>query len=266
MPNLINRINCRFTCRLTGAILALCMTLACINATAQDRVLVFSKTAGFRHASITDGIAMLQAQSIANNFIVETSEDATAFNAANLARFRAVVWLSTTGDVLNDAQQLAFQTWIEAGGGYVGVHGAADCEYNWPWYGAGILGAGAWFMNHPAIQTATIIRESATDPSTAHLPSSYSFVDEWYNFRVNPRPEVTVLLRIDETSYNPGGGAMGADHPISWKRNVGLGRSWYTALGHRSQNYADSGFQQHVLGGLLWAMGTKELFANGFEP
>jgi type 1 glutamine amidotransferase len=243
----------------------LVLMLSSFAAAAQDRVLVFSKTAGFRHGSIDDGIAMLQAQATANNFIVETTEDATAFNASNLARFRAVVWLSTTGDVLNDPQQLAFQNWLEAGGGYVGVHAAADCEYNWPWYGASVLGAGAWFANHPAIQTATIIRESATDSSTAHLPASYSFNDEWYNFRANPRPAVTVLLRLDESSYNPGTGAMGVDHPISWKRNVGLGRSWYTGLGHRTQTYADSGFQQHVLGGLLWAIGPRALFANGFE-
>jgi type 1 glutamine amidotransferase len=244
---------------------ALLIALASYNAAAQDRVLVFSKTAGFRHGSIEDGIAMLQTQAGANGFVVETTEDATAFNAANLARFRAVVWLSTTGDVLNDSQQTAFQTWLEAGGGYVGVHASADCEYSWPWYGASVLGAGAWFSNHPAIQTATVIRENATDASTAHLPPSYSFTDEWYNFRANPRPQATVLLRLDESSYSPGGGAMGADHPISWKRNVGLGRSWYTGLGHRSQTYADSGFQQHVLGGLQWAMASGELLRDGFE-
>jgi cytochrome c len=242
----------------------LVLFFACSTA-AQDRVLVFSKTLGFRHASIADGIAMLQTQAAANGFILETTEDAAAFNAANLARFRAVVWLSATGDVLNDIQQTAFQTWLEAGGGYVGVHAAADCEYSWPWYGSNVLGAGAWFANHPAIQTATIVRESADDISTAHLPASYSFNDEWYNFRANPRPEVTVLLRLDESSYSPGGGAMGADHPISWKRNVGLGRSWYTGLGHRTQVYADSGFQQHVLGGLRWAMGTNPDFRDGFE-
>ncbi len=244
---------------------ALVLTLAAANAAAQDRVLVFSKTAGFRHGSIADGIAMLQSQAAANGFIVEATEDAGAFNATNLARFRAVVWLSTTGDVLNDTQQSAFQTWLEAGGGYVGVHAAADCEYSWPWYGANVLGAGAWFLSHPAIQTATIIRESASDISTAHLPPSYSFNDEWYNFRANPRPEVTVLLRLDESSYSPGTGAMGADHPISWKRNVGLGRSWYTGLGHRTQTYADSGFQQHVLGGLRWAIGAGTEFRDGFE-
>lgn len=250
-----------FLARICGLILA----LSVFGAAAQDRVLVFSKTAGFRHGSIADGISMFQTQAGANGFVVETTEDATAFTAANLARFHAVVWLSTTGDVLNDTQQLAFQTWLEAGGGYVGVHAATDCEYSWPWYGASLLGAGAWFLNHPAIQSATIIRESATDISTAHLPQSYSFTDEWYNFRANPRPEVTVLLRLDESSYSPGAGAMGTDHPISWKRNVGLGRSWYTGLGHRTQTYADSGFQRHVLGGLQWAMATGELLRNGFE-
>jgi type 1 glutamine amidotransferase len=231
----------------------------------QDRVLVFSKTAGFRHSSIADGIAMLQTQAAANNFIVETSEDASAFNASNLARFKAVVWLSTTGDVLDNTQQAAYQIWLENGGGYVGIHAAADCEYNWPWYGASVLGAGAWFQAHPAIQTATVIRENATDASTAHLPATFSFNEEWYNFRANPRPQVTVLLRVDESSYSPGNGAMGADHPISWKHELFAGRVWYTALGHRNQNYADSKFQLHVLGGLLWVIRRDEFFANGFE-
>jgi type 1 glutamine amidotransferase len=244
---------------------ALLVSLFAAHAAAQDRVLVFSKTAGFRHSSIADGIAMLQTQATAIGYLLETTEDATVFNAANLTRFRAVVWLNTTGDVLNDTQQLSFQTWLEAGGGYVGVHAAADCEYDWPFYGSSVLGAGAWFLNHPAIQTATVMRENATDISTAHLPASYSFNDEWYNFRVNPRMGATVLLRLDEATYNPGSGAMGTDHPISWKRNVGLGRSWYTGMGHRSQVYADPGFQEHVLGGLRWAMGTDSDFRNGFE-
>ncbi len=235
------------------------------NALAQERVLVFSKTTGFRHGSIADGIALLQTQAAANGFVLETTENAADFTPSNLDRFRAVVWLSTTGDVLDATQQTNFQTWLENGGGYLGVHAAADCEYAWPWYGAQVLGNGAWFQAHPAIQAATVIREDATDISTAHLPATFSMTDEWYNFRANPRPQSTVLLRLDESSYNPGTGAMGADHPISWKRNIGGGRSFYTALGHRSETFADPRFQQHLLGGLFWVMRRFDRFADGFE-
>ena len=233
---------------------------------AQPSVLVFSKTEGFRHGSISDGISMLQTIASQDSLLIETSEDAADFNAANLARFRAVVWLSTTGDVLNGSQQAAFEAWLSSGGGYVGIHAAADCEYGWAWYGEQVLGNGAWFQSHPAIQTATVVREDATDISTSHLPPSFDFTDEWYNFRENPRAGAQVLLTLDESSYTPGAGAMGADHPISWKRSVGSGRAWYTALGHRTQTFADTRFIEHVRGGLFWAVGRDDkVFSNGFE-
>jgi type 1 glutamine amidotransferase len=228
------------------ALLLLIFGPTSFTVSAQERVLVFSKTTGFRHPSIDDGIAMLQSQAANNAFVIELSENAADFNPTNLSRFRAVVWLNTTGDVLDATQQVSFQTWLENGGGYLGIHAAADCEYAWPWYGASVLGNGAWFQAHPAIQAATVLREDATDISTAHLSANFSMTEEWYNFRANPRPQVTVLLKLDESSYNPGTGAMGADHPISWKRSVGLGRSFYTGMGHRSETYADQRFQLHV--------------------
>jgi type 1 glutamine amidotransferase len=147
----------------------------------------------------------------------------------------------------------------------VGVYAATDCEYSWSCYGNQLIGNGAWFLSHPAIQAATLIRESEVDPSTAHLPATFSMTDEWYNFRANPRNGSQVLLRMDETSYMPGSGAMGADHPISWKRLVGEGRMFYKALGHRPEQYSDARFQQHVLGGLQWAMQTSGVFGSGFE-
>jgi type 1 glutamine amidotransferase len=236
-------------------------------AAAQDAVLVFSRTLGFRHDSIADGLAMLQSLGQQHGFTVEATEDPARFTSAGLAPYDAVVFLSTTGNVLDDAQQAAFQQWLEGGRGWVGIHAAADCEYDWPWFGASLLGNGAWFLSHPAIQAATVLREVADDPSTAHLPASFSFTDEWYDFRANPRPGATVLLRLDESSYSPGGGAMGADHPISWKRGVGAGRAWYTGMGHRSQTFADPHFREHVRGGLLWAIGAEAAqFADGFEP
>jgi cytochrome c len=248
--------------KLFWTVLCLTASLAC-NA---NTVLVFSKTNGFRHPSISDGLTLLQNLAAANAITLETTEDSTQFNATNLARFDAVVWLSTTGDVLNAGEQTAFENWMQAGGGYVGIHASSDCEYDWSWYGTNILGNGAWFRSHPAIQTASLIVESSNDPSTQHLPATFSMTDEWYNFRANPRSSAQVLLRIDETSYAPGANAMGADHPISWKRAVGSGRAFYTALGHRPEQYTDPRFTQHVLGGLLWTLNrTPTEFANGFE-
>ena len=220
---------------------------------ATGRVLVFTKTAGFRHDSIPSGLTMLRELGTAAGLEVDTTEDAESFTADTLNAYDAVVWLNTTGDVLNQSQQDAFQIYVEAGGGYVGIHSAADTEYEWAWYGE-LLGGGAWFLNHPAIQPAELVVEDVGHASTAHLPPRFPFTDEWYNFRLNPRASVTVLLAIDETTYDPGPGAMG-DHPIAWYHEIRGGRGWYTALGHRSETYADEAFRRHVLGGLLWASG-----------
>ena len=219
------------------------------------RVLVFTKTTGFRHDSIPDGIALVQSLGAANGFRVDASEDAAVFTPQGLKAYRAVIFLNTTGEVLNAAQKAAFRTYIRQGGGWVGVHSAADTEHAWPFYGQ-LLGRGAWFVSHPAIQTATLLREDAAHPSTRHYPASFSFTDEWYNFKADPRDAVDVLLAIDESSYSPGSDAMG-DHPIAWCHPIGLGRAWYTTLGHRSETYADPAFAQHLLGGILWAAGRS---------
>jgi type 1 glutamine amidotransferase len=214
-------------------------------------VLVYSRTTGFRHASIPDGIAAIQALGAANGFTVEATEDPAAFTGANLARFAAVVFLLTTGDVLDAAQEAAFEAYIRAGGGWAGVHSAADSEYAWAWYG-GLLGA--YFKSHPSIQTATIVVEDATHASTAHLPARWTRIDEWYNFRMNPRGAVHVLATLDETTYAAGLDAMG-DHPIAWCHAYDGGRAWYTATGHTAESYADPDFRAHLLGGIRSAAG-----------
>jgi type 1 glutamine amidotransferase len=211
-------------------------------------VLVFSKTAGFRHDSIPAGIAAIQQLATQNNFTVETTEDAAQFNAANLSRFQAVIWLSTTGDVLNATQQTAFESYIRSGRGYVGVHAAADTEYTWPWYGNLV---GAYFQSHPAIQNATVRVEDRTHPSTASLPATWPRNDEWYNYRTNPRSQVHVLATLDESTYT--GGSMGADHPIAWCRAYDGGRSWYTGGGHTQASYGETNFRTHLLGGIRYA-------------
>ncbi|MFJ8952859.1 ThuA domain-containing protein [Streptomyces sp. NPDC102381] len=220
---------------------------------ARDRVLVFSKTAGFRHDSIPEGIAALKELGAADRLAVDTTEDATAFTPANLARYKAVVFLSTTGDVLDATQQKAFEGYVAKGGGYLGVHAAADTEYDWSYYG-GLVGA--WFQGHPAIQPATVRVEDHHHPATRDLPDAWQRTDEWYNYRSNPRDKdrpVHVLASLDETTYT--GGTMNGDHPIAWCQNYGGGRAFYTGLGHTKESYADPAFRGHLRGGLQYATG-----------
>ncbi|MEO3816964.1 ThuA domain-containing protein [Plantactinospora sp. B24E8] len=218
-------------------------------------VLVFSKTAGFRHDSIPAGIAAIRQLGTEHGFAVDATEDAGAFTDENLARYQAVVWLSTTGDVLDANQQAAFERYIRAGGGYAGVHAASDTEYDWPWYGDLV---GAYFASHPANQQATIKVEDHAHESTKSLPDQWSRYDEWYNFRENPRADVHVLASLDETSYSPGAGAMGQDHPFAWCQDYDGGRAWYTAGGHTQQSYAEPEFLAHLLGGIQTAAGVVD--------
>ena len=218
----------------------------------QARVLVFSETAAFRHGSIPVGRAAIQQLGAQNGFTVDLTEDSSQFNDANLAQYDAVVWLSTTGDVLTDEEQGAFERYIQGGGGFAGIHSASDTEYDWPWYG-GLVGA--YFRNHPAIQTARLVVADDAHPSSAPLPRVWNRVDEWYNFQTNPRGNVHVLLTIDERSYNVGTGAMGTDHPMAWCHAYDGGRAWYTALGHTNASYSEPLFLEHVLGGIRWAAG-----------
>jgi type 1 glutamine amidotransferase len=221
-----------------------------------ENVLVFTRTLGFRHDSIAAGVEAIRALGQAGGFEVQNSEDPTVFSDAGLAPYDVVVWLSTTADVLGPEQELAFQRFIQAGGGWVGVHAAADTEYDWPWYGQ-LLGGGAYFVSHPVIQSVEVVVEGGEHASTAHLPARFSFEDELYNYRENPRAATTVLMTLDESSYQPGADAMGADHPIAWYHEFDGGRAWYTGFGHRTELYQDPLFTQHLLGGIRWAAGVE---------
>ncbi|WP_328322129.1 ThuA domain-containing protein [Kribbella sp. NBC_00382] len=223
---------------------------AAARAAAPYQVLVFSKTAGFRHDSIPAGIQAIRDLGAANGFTVTATEDSAVFNTAQLAAYKAVVFLSTTGDILNAAQQTAFETYINGGGGYVGVHAAADTEYDWPYYGTLV---GAWFHSHPAIQQVTARVEDRTHLSTSHLGTTWVRTDELYNYRTNPRPNVHVLINLDESTYT--GGNMG-DHPIAWYHPQGSGRSFYTGFGHTIESYSDQAFRKHLLGGIQYAAGV----------
>src|SRR5918992_1112150 len=189
------------------------LLLAVVNIAAtqqtEPRVLVFSKTTGFRHSSIETGIAAVQRLGGENGFAVEATEDASAFTERNLKRFRAVVFLNTTGDILDARQQDAFERYIQAGGGWVGVHAAADTEYDWPWYGRL---AGAYFESHP------------NDPNVR-------------------KGTFRVLVDIDERSYQ--GGTNGDRHPMSWYHAYDGGRAFYTSMGHTDASFAEPLFLRH---------------------
>ncbi len=214
-------------------------------------VLVFSKTAVVRHKSIPAGIAAVKALGRQHNFRVEASEDATIFTDARLAKYQVVVFLNTTGNILNTAQEAAFRRFIQKGRGFVGIHSATDTEYNWPWYGRLV---GTYFENHPRIQRATINVINSTHLSTKNLPNRWTRMDEWYNFRNNPSANVTVLAKLDESTYS--GGTMGRNHPISWYHRYDGGRAWYTGMGHTSETYSEPLFLEHILGGIRWAAGA----------
>jgi len=182
---------------------------------------------------------------------VDQADDSEGvFTDTNLAQYDAVVWVSTTGDVLNDDEQSAFEQFIRSGGGYAGIHAASDTEYNWPWYGELV---GAYFDSHPAQQTATMEVEDHNHSSTEHLGNTWTRFDEWYNFQDNPRSSVNVLLSLDESSYS--GGSMGDDHPIAWYHEFDGGRSWYTGGGHTEDSFAEDDFRAHILGGIQYAVG-----------
>jgi cytochrome c len=216
------------------------------------RVLVFTKTAGFRHSSIPAAVQALRELGAQNGFTVDATEDPGRFTDANLARYAAVAFVLTTGDVLGDAHQGAFERYIRSGHGFVGVHSASDTEYSWRWYGRLV---GAFFKSHPAIQPATLDVADRGHPSTARLPRRWARRDEWYNFATNPRGAVRVLVTLDETTYAPGDGAMGRDHPIAWAHEFDGGRAWYTGGGHTEESYSEPLFRAHLLGGIQYAAG-----------
>lgn len=218
----------------------------------KPRVLVFSKTAGYRHSMIGPGKLAIMEMGRENGFEVDTTEDSTVFTDANLKKYDAIVFLSTTGNILDDAEQDAMQRFIESGKGFVGIHAATDTEYGWPWYGKLV---GAYFVKHPAQQQATIHVVDSTDISTRHLPTTWSRFDEWYNFR-DIQPDLHVLLTIDEHSYS--GGINGDFHPMAWRHSYDGGRAFYTELGHTEDSWKDPLYLKHVLGGIKYALGEAK--------
>jgi cytochrome c len=226
--------------------------ISCNNKTNTPRVLVFSKTTGFRHSSIPNGKLAILKLGKENGFAVDTTEKAELFTDNDLKKYAAIIFLNTTGDVLNYYQQVAFERFIQAGGGFAGIHAATDTEYDWGWYGDLI---GAYFDSHPKIQAAVINVADSSNPSTHHLPATWTRTDEWYNFK-KLSTDVKVLLTIDEKTYE--GGKMGDNHPMAWYHEYDGGRSFYTELGHTEESYTDSMYLKHILGGIQYAIGKNK--------
>jgi type 1 glutamine amidotransferase len=220
----------------------------------QARVLVFSKTTGFRHDSIPAGIATIEQLGRSHGFRVDHTEDARRFTRRGLARYDAVIFLSTTGDPLGrTAQKRALRRYVERGGGFFGIHAASDTTPGWRWFDRLV---GARFRSHPPGSPAAVVRVARRrTAATRGLPSAWRRQDEWYAFDANPRRRVRVLATVDERSYAPGDSAMGRDHPIAWCHRVGRGRSIYTAMGHTSGSYAEPLFRRHLLGSIRMAIG-----------
>ena len=244
-------------------LVTICVAASASGRAQQPRVLVFSRTAGFRHSSIPNGIAAIRKLGQENGFVVDATEDAGAFAWKNLARYRAVVFLNTTGDVLDDAQQDNFERYIQAGGGYVGVHSATDTEYDWPWYGRL---AGAYFNGHPGnpnVRKGTFRVLDKSHVSTEGLPDRWDREDEFYNFK-SIDPTIHVLVDIDEKSYE--GGTNGDHHPMSWYHDFDGGRAWYTNMGHTEATFSEPLFLRHLLGGLRYAIGTGRVDFSRARP
>ncbi|MDB4918066.1 ThuA domain-containing protein [Mucilaginibacter sp.] len=218
----------------------------------KPKVLVFTKTAGYHHASIPLGVDAIIKLGKENNFDVDTTSDDKKFIESNLKKYSAVVFLSTTGPLLTANERNDFERYIQAGGGYVGIHAAADAEYDWHWYGRLV---GGYFVSHPAQQEAVLHVVDKTHISTKHLPDTWKRKDEWYNYK-ELNKDIHVLITIDETSYT--GGINGAVHPMAWYHNFDGGRAWYTELGHTDESYSDPLYLKHILGGIKWAIGDHQ--------
>ncbi len=210
-------------------------------------VLVFSKTKGFRHSSIENGKQMFLEMAAQEKFKVDTTEDASIFNTKSLKKYDVVVFLSTTGDVLNEEQQNALIEFMQKGKSFLGIHAATDTEYDWPWFNKLV---GAYFQNHPKPQQVTYINLDSTNISVSHWPGRFNRLEEIYNFKSMQPEGLHYVLAADENSYT--GGTMPEFHPAAWCHSFGGGKAYYTALGHHPETYADPDFRKHILGALQW--------------
>jgi hypothetical protein len=217
-------------------------------------ILVFSKTKGYRHESISSGLKMLYDQSKKQNWVITATENSELFTDEFLVTFDVVVFLNPTGDAISDKGQESFEKFMDTGKGYVGIHAAADCEYDWPYFAK--LNGGH-FKTHPPSQKARVVFENFDHPAMAPFKGmkSYTSYDEWYTFKENPRPNVNVLATLDENSikkFDNDNFRMG-DHPLIWWQEYDGIRSFYTGYGHTHEAFQDKLIIEHIKNAINWA-------------
>ena len=217
------------------------------------KILVFSKTMGYKHKSIPVGTAAIQKLGKENGFAVDTTKNGDVFTDENLKQYSAIVFLSTTGNILDHKQEAAFERYIQSGGGFVGIHAATDTEYDWGWYTKLV---GAQFLSHPkGTPEADFIIKDKSFVATKHFTDSvWHRADEIYNFK-KINPDVNVLMTVDESTYE--GGANGDNHPFTWYHEYDGGRAFYTGAGHTDESYAEEPFLKLLLGGIQYAIGDN---------
>ncbi len=243
----------------------LCMVSFAFTSNAQSsgmKALLFTKTAGFHHESINEGVEGIRALAERHSFDLEWQVMTNVFSDEGLKKFDVVIFLNTTGDVLNDKEQAAFERYIKNGGGWVGVHAASDTEYDWEWYTKMV---GMMFKIHPSQQTAYLHVEDSNFPGMGRFPKKLLWTDEWYQYQQPALSnDLHFLVSVDEKSYKPyakwgenEGKGMGDFHPMSWYHNYDGGRAFYTGLGHIGAIYSDQTFLDHLYGGIYWAATGK---------
>lgn len=238
-------------------ILLYALLLSVLGVQAQKRVLVFSLTKGFHHNSIKEGNQYFLELGKKQGIAIDTTTNANKFTEENLKKYNAVVWLSTTGDVLNPAQQADFERYIQAGGGYVGIHAASDTEYNWPWYNDLM---GGYFASHPGgrvsnVQNGKMVTLDKTFPASAHFPETFERKDEFYDFKSLKKDILKFIVRVDESSYQMG--KMGDFHPMAWYHEFDGGKAFYSNYGHTPETFTEPLMTEHFWQGLKWAMAEK---------
>nr|MBC7614386.1 ThuA domain-containing protein [Pseudopedobacter sp.] len=248
--------------------LVLIMCLIGMNVTAQEKkqfnALLITKTAGWHHESINEGVAAIKALGERNFFNVTWNQDGVPITEKYLQNFQVIIFLNTTGDIFKDEEQKAIEKFIQSGNGYVGIHSASDTEYEWPWYTKMV---GRMFHIHPVIQTAKLKLTSNKFSGLEGFSDGQFWTDEWYEFGPETTNGLNYILAVDESSYNPKvewgdrnlkGIGMGNFHPIAWYHDYDGGRSFYTALGHLPTDYNNPAFLNHIFAGIYWAATGKK--------
>ena len=224
------------------------------QAQAPVRVLVFHGPAALQGDAVNDAVNAIKGLGTSNNFTVDDTSDPGVFTQAGLSPYRAVVFLSADGVTLSADQEAAFQAYIQAGNGFVGIHDAALAQPDSAWF-TGLIGTRPG-TSPGSVQQAVVEVGDQFHPATAGLPLEWTRSDQWTNWNPNPVYTVHTVARVRERSYNPGPGANGWDHPISWCRDYNGGRSFYTGMGHTAESYREPLFLHHLLGAIQWTSGT----------